>query len=162
VLVWTCLAMFCGLQPRFSVTPPVFSLVTDNRRFAGSSPMVCHQSLLRHPQYRLFSTRYFIRLGVLSCFRSHKHPFRVFLILSAAAWHVQFHHSLHALSSVRPHISCRVTQYAPRPASWTAYQNELSDHALCFSVSFGVLTSTNQDRWCFRMDMAFLWLDSHR
>jgi hypothetical protein len=35
VLVWTCLALFCGLQPHVFATPPVFTLVTDNRLVTG-------------------------------------------------------------------------------------------------------------------------------
>ena len=132
-LVWSCMVLFCGLQPCFSVTPPVFSLVTDSHRFAGSSPMVCHQSSLRHPQYRppgldiSYNLVHSLDPNYTDFLFEILEPFCCHPACPVLSW------PLCPFQCSTNTVLCPITQYAPRPASWTSYQNEFSNHApVCF------------------------------
>ena len=118
VLVWPCLAMFCGHQPHFFATSPVLTLVTDLHYFAGTWWPVHYRSsvtsprigqlgtlILRHDLARSLIFRSPIKL------RDYLDPF---LMPPGTS---QNRHGPRALSSVRPHLWCRVTQYCAPPAS---------------------------------------------
>jgi hypothetical protein len=161
VLVWTCLAMFCGLQPHFFATPPVFYLVTNNHHFAGMSSMVCHHSILRHPQYRPPGFRYFITTWCAPSTPITQIFFVSFFelfcccpacpVLSWPSCPLQCSTNTCCVTSPRPHLAQLLGLHTrtnsvimPLLVSCHPYQYESGPLVFC------------------RMDTAFLWLDSHR
>ena len=142
VLVWSCLALFCGLQPHFFATSLVLTLVTDNHHFTGMSLIALSPPQSCHPQYRPSGIMILHNNLVHSPVPDHPSSFSRFLDCLLPPSIVQYCHGPHALFRVRPTHLCVMS---PRLClAWLlALHTRMNSATTPFVFSQDVLTSTN-------------------